>query len=93
MNRLAPGLVLLALASVAGAQQMRQLSPEARQALMQLASACRDDAARDCNGTEPGGGRILMCLKAHASSLSPGCARSLQSARSAFLAARGGPGG
>jgi hypothetical protein len=48
--------------------------PEARQAqLRAIADACRPDAQRLCQGTEPGEGRIITCLRAHTSELSQAC--------------------
>jgi hypothetical protein len=34
---------------------------------------CADDAAKYCNGVNPGGGRMATCLKEHEKDLSPGC--------------------
>ena len=39
---------------------------------------CKDDVARLCPGVEPGGGRIVGCLKAHKMEMSVGCAKALQ---------------
>ena len=39
---------------------------------------CKGDAARLCPGVEPGGGRILGCLKEHKMEVSVGCAKALQ---------------
>ena len=43
------------------------------------AQVCRSDAAALCGGQRPGGGRMLMCLRAHAASLSPPCQAALSS--------------
>jgi Cysteine rich repeat len=42
-------------------------------AMDQLRVACAQDAQRLCAGVQPGGGRILACLKAHKDQLSPQC--------------------
>jgi hypothetical protein len=34
---------------------------------------CRPDAQKLCHGVQPGGGRIVACLKQHESELSPQC--------------------
>ena len=38
-----------------------------------VAQACRPDANRLCPGVQPGGGRILACLRNQAPQLSPTC--------------------
>jgi hypothetical protein len=39
--------------------------------------ACRADAKKLCDDTKPGGGRLLACLKEHATELSPDCKAAL----------------
>jgi len=39
---------------------------------------CRADAARLCKGIQPGGGRIIKCLKAHENDITVGCAKELR---------------
>jgi hypothetical protein len=39
---------------------------------------CKADAARLCRGVQPGGGRMLGCLKAHENDLTVGCAKELK---------------
>lgn len=43
-----------------------------------LKTYCMEDIERLCKGIEPGGGRIIKCLKAHKKSMSVGCAQALQ---------------
>jgi Cysteine rich repeat len=50
-------------------------------ALAQQAEAmryCKADIARLCPGVQPGGGRIIGCLKAHKEEMSIGCGKALQ---------------
>jgi Cysteine rich repeat len=50
-------------------------------ALAQQAEAmkyCKADVARLCPGVQPGGGRIIGCLKAHKEEMSIGCGKALQ---------------
>jgi len=42
---------------------------------------CRADAGRLCKGVQPGGGRILRCLKAHENDITVGCAKELRSVK------------
>jgi hypothetical protein len=39
---------------------------------------CKADAARICPGVEPGGGRLVGCLKEHENEVSIGCAKALK---------------
>src|SRR5271166_3645484 len=45
-----------------------------------LRAGCTDDAQKFCANVEPGGGRILQCLKDHKDSLSDKCKQSAQQA-------------
>jgi hypothetical protein len=50
-------------------------------ALAQQAEAmkyCKADYERLCPGVQPGGGRIIACLKEHKMEVSVGCAKALQ---------------
>ncbi len=44
-----------------------------------LREACRADYRNFCASVQPGGGRIIECLKQHETELSPGCLASLGS--------------
>jgi hypothetical protein len=39
---------------------------------------CKSDVARLCPGVQPGGGRIIACLKEHKMEVSVGCAKAVQ---------------
>ncbi len=39
--------------------------------------ACREDARKLCSAVQPGGGRIMACLKQHESELSAACQTAL----------------
>ncbi len=43
-----------------------------------LMKYCKADIERLCPGVQPGGGRIIQCLKGHKEEMSVGCARALQ---------------
>ena len=46
--------------------------------------ACRADVQKLCKGVQPGGGRIVACLKQHESEVSPGCKEHIAEAREEF---------
>jgi hypothetical protein len=50
---------------------------ESKPATADLRKLCEADAKRLCPEVKPGGGRILRCLEAHGSDLSPGCRQGL----------------
>src|SRR5580704_13382138 len=45
----------------------------AQDQLAAIRAACAADAQKFCAGVQPGGGRIVACLKEHKDSLSDGC--------------------
>jgi hypothetical protein len=57
-------------------------------ALAVLRAGCADDAQKFCANVEPGGGRIVQCLKDHKDSLSDKCK---QAAQQATAMGSGGP--
>jgi hypothetical protein len=67
-------LAAAAFAVVAPALAQTQQPPpspaEVRQAVMQ---ACGAQISQFCGKVEPGGGRLLQCLKAHFQELTPQC--------------------
>lgn len=42
-----------------------------------MGQACKADAGKLCPGVQPGGGRVLACLKQHEAELSPDCQAAL----------------
>lgn len=51
---------------------------EARKRLMEAQNACSGDLEKFCRDIQPGGGRILKCLKEHVQELSPACSQELK---------------
>jgi len=47
----------------------------------QNARPCAEDAAKLCQGMQPGGGRVAKCLKEHSSELSPACKKNIAKAK------------
>jgi len=50
---------------------------EAKEKTHEKAQACKADAEKFCQGIQPGGGKIMACLRSHQAELSPGCQASL----------------
>jgi hypothetical protein len=44
-------------------------------------AACKQDVHTLCPGVQPGGGRIVACLKTHAAEVSPACKAAIKAAR------------
>lgn len=53
-------------------------APAKSQEMADIETYCMSDIKRVCPGIEPGGGRILKCLKANKKEMSVGCAQALQ---------------
>jgi hypothetical protein len=64
-------MTLLLVVSVVGAG-LSGLA-DAQPAVNILTAGCADDAQKLCTGVQPGGGRIIACLKQHKDSLSTQC--------------------
>ena len=69
---------LLLVVTTATATQFAQA-----QDLAAIRAACTGDAQKFCAGVQPGGGRIMACLKEHKDSLSDGCKQAAGLAASA----------
>ena len=50
----------------------------------EMRGACRADLQKLCKGIQPGGGRLVMCLKQHESEVSPGCREEMAEAKKEF---------
>ncbi len=61
--------LLLVVCATATAAQSAQTGDQ----LAAIQAACADDAQKLCAGVQPGGGRIVACLKEHKDSLSDRC--------------------
>jgi hypothetical protein len=57
----------------AGALGGAKPSPELKAARKAMRQACMQDIRALCTGTEPGGGKVMMCLRSHGEQVSDGC--------------------
>lgn len=64
------------VAIVAGPAHAQQPNGPAAQAIQK---ACGADIQKLCAGVQPGGGRIMQCMKQHETQLSDGCTSTLTS--------------
>lgn len=75
-------LALVAVLAATGAAIAQSpVSPAAGEITPALRAACEGDYKRLCAGVQPGGGRILQCLKTHGNEVSEGCRTALSEHR------------
>jgi D-serine deaminase-like pyridoxal phosphate-dependent protein len=68
------GICLAAAAQFAVADEAPAPLPPA---VNEARAACEADVQKLCAGVQPGGGRILACLKEHKDAVSDGCKQAL----------------
>ncbi len=51
----------------------KEMISRIRERRMEFRQACRDDALKFCKDVQPGGGRVIRCLKEHENDLSAAC--------------------
>jgi hypothetical protein len=66
-------LLSLTVSSVSIARAAQSAQAGDQQSLAAIRAACAEDAQRLCAGVQPGGGRIVACLREHKDSLSDQC--------------------
>lgn len=76
--RLIGTVFALAVCAAGAACAQQRATPEMRAEAQALMQACRPDYASLCSGVQPGGGRIIACLRAQdAGRLTPACREAL----------------
>lgn len=79
--RLAWTALAIAACSAGAACAQQRATPEMRAEARALMQACRPDYASLCSGVQPGGGRVIACLRAQDSGrLTPACRDALPKA-------------
>src|SRR5216683_805122 len=66
-------LLSLTVSSVSPARAAQSAQAGDQQSLAAIQAACAEDAQKLCVGVQPGGGRIVACLREHKDSLSDRC--------------------
>jgi hypothetical protein len=66
-------LLSLTVSSVSSARAAQSAQAGDQQSLAAIQAACAEDAKKLCAGVQPGGGRIVACLREHKDSLSDRC--------------------
>jgi len=75
------GLVFMAAARCAGADEAVAPAPTVSpQAVAEARTVCETDIQKLCPGVQPGGGRILACLKQHQADVTDGCKQAVTKA-------------
>jgi hypothetical protein len=74
-------IALVSTTRPAPSNAQTQIPPQRSEAIA-LMRVCRGDYDRLCGSVRPGGGRVLACLKGHASQLSPACGQAMTRAQS-----------
>lgn len=77
------GLAFTIAAAVAMADEPPAAPPAPAQhrSLQEVRAACKEDVQKLCTGVQPGGGRIVGCLKQHKEEVSDGCKQAIQKAK------------
>lgn len=70
--------ILLACGLVVGCMLVAAPIQARAQEMEDIKTYCKEDIERLCKGIEPGGGRLLKCLKANTKEMSVGCAQALE---------------
>jgi len=75
------GLVFMAAARCAVADEAATPAPTVSpQAVADARAACETDIQKLCSDVQPGGGRILACLKHHQADVTDGCKQAVTKA-------------
>jgi Cysteine rich repeat len=74
------GFALAAGAALADEPPATQPMPS-QKTMEALRAACETDVQKLCPGVQPGGGRILACLKEHKDQVSDGCKQAISKAK------------
>jgi hypothetical protein len=75
------GFAIAASAAMADDPPAAQPTPAQQKAMQAVRAACEADTQKLCAGVQPGGGRIVACLKEHKDQVSDGCKQAISKAK------------
>jgi hypothetical protein len=75
------GFVIAAGVAMADDPPAAQPTPAQQRVMQAVRAACQADVQKLCAGVQPGGGRIVACLKEHKDEVSDGCKQAIAKAR------------
>jgi phage terminase large subunit-like protein len=75
------GLAIAASVVMADEPPAAQPTPAQQKAMQAVRAACETDAQKLCAGVQPGGGRVVACLKEHKDQVSDGCKQAISKAK------------
>jgi hypothetical protein len=78
MERQGGKMLIRSLSAVFIASCLFVVPAKTQAGLEDIRTYCVSDIERLCKGIEPGGGRLIRCLKTHKKEMSVGCAQALQ---------------
>ncbi|CAN7163776.1 cysteine rich repeat-containing protein [Phenylobacterium sp. LjRoot219] len=76
------GALVFLVAATAAAAQQAEMSGAVRQ-------ACAGDVKTLCPTVQPGGGKIVACLRENAAKVSPGCKQAMKTAEASKMSSGG----
>jgi hypothetical protein len=75
------GFIIAAGVAMADDPPAAQPTPAQQRVMRAVRDACQADVQKLCPGVQPGGGRIVACLKEHKDDVSDGCKQAIAKAR------------
>jgi hypothetical protein len=75
------GFAIVAGVAMADDPPAAQPTPAQQKTMQALRAACETDVQKLCAGVQPGGGRIVECLKQHKDEVSDGCKQAILKAK------------
>jgi hypothetical protein len=75
------GFAIAGSVAMADEPPAAQPTPAQQKAMQEVRAACQADVQKLCAGVQPGGGRIVACLKEHKEEVSEGCKQAIGKAK------------